>query len=395
MNYILFDDYARNNLLPLTFTRPVADLLTGILTIRQKWEFYLKSETSSLTEDYLSEKYPLVKGAHNILINGSILPNQRLADSILKLKPNQALLGNDTIIALHVMGENLDKIGEGDTEGIEELEVKAEFTKINYAWDLFSHNARCIADDFAMITKGRKSAPISKSNRVIASENIFVEEGAIFENCNLNASEGPIYIGKHAQIWEGASLRGPVSIGDYAVVKMNSIIYPGTTIGAHAKAGGEIENTIIMAYSNKPHLGYLGHSIIGEWCNIAAGTNVANLNNTYKSVKMWNYTQARFIDTGLQFCGLVMGDHSKTGINTSFNTGSVVGVSSNVFGHGFQRNFVSSFMWGGPGGYAGYDILKAIETAGEMFKRRTILFSNIEKEILGKIYELTKDNMKL
>ena len=396
MNYILFDDYARNNLLPLTFTRPVADLLTGILTIRQKWETYLKAETSSLTsDDYLSEKFPMVKGDHNILINGSILPNQRLAELILKLKPNQALLGNDTIIALHVMGENLDKIGEGDTEGIEEVEVKAEFTKINYAWDLFNNNPKCISEDFDLITKGRKSAPISKTNRVISPENIFVEEGATIEHCNLNAANGPIYIGRNAQIWEGASLRGPVSIGDYAIVKMNSIIYPGTTIGTHAKAGGEIENSIIMAYSNKPHSGYLGHSVIGEWCNIAAGTNVANLNNTYKSVKMWNYTQARFIDTGLQFCGLVMGDHSKTGINTSINTGSVIGVSTNVFGHGFQRNFVSSFMWGGPGGYAGYDINKAIETAAEMYKRRDIPFSPVEKEILGKIYELTKDNMKL
>lgn len=396
MNYILFDDYSRSNLLPLTFTRPVADLLAGILTLRQKWELMLGAPTSSLTEEYLAGKYPLIKGEDNMLINGSIVPNETLVQAIKNLGPNQALLSNDVIVALHVEAENLDKVGEGDTEGIEETDLQVDFIKINYPWDLFSFNDKYIADDFQLLTRYRKSAPIPASVRVVGAENIFIEEGARLENCILNASNGPIYIGRNAEIWEGAVIRGPVAILDGAIVKMNAIVYGATTIGKHAKVGGEIENSIIFGYSNKPHAGYLGHSVIGEWCNIAAGTNVANLNNTYKPVKMWNYTQARFIDTGLQFCGIVMGDHSKTGINTSFNTGSVVGVSSNVFGYGYQRNFVASFMWGGPHtGYQGYDLDKALDTAAEMYNRRNLKFTEVEQHILEAIYDITKDNRRL
>ncbi|MEJ5301856.1 MAG: glucose-1-phosphate thymidylyltransferase [Bacteroidales bacterium] len=396
MNYILFDDFSRGNLLPLTFTRPVADLLAGILTLRQKWELLLGAPTSTLTEEYLSEKFPLIKGEDNMLINGSIVPNEALVEAIKNLEPNHALLSNDIIVALHVESANLEKVEEGDTEGIEETETHVDFIKINYPWDLFSFNDKYIADDFNLITRYRKSAPIPASNRVINPDNIFIEEGAVVENCSLNASAGPIYIGRNAEIWEGASLRGPVAVLDGAIVKMNAIVYGATTIGRHAKVGGEIENSILFGYSNKPHAGYLGHSVIGEWCNIAAGTNVANLNNTYKPVKMWNYPQARFIDTGLQFCGLVMGDHSKTGINTSFNTGSVVGVSSNVFGYGYQRNFVASFMWGGPhAGYQGYDLEKALDTAAEMYTRRNLQLSDKDQKILEAIYEITKDNRRL
>jgi len=396
MNYILFDDFSRNNLLPLTFLRPVADLLTGILSIRQKWEHYLGDSTSSLTEEYLIEKYPLYKGKNNILINGSILPNDELIEAIRNLRPNQALVNKDAIIAVHVLLENLDKIGEGDTEGIEEIVTDIDIVKINYLWDLFLNNAKQIEADYAILTKGRKSVEPSRSNRIIAPENIFIEEGAVVENCNLNATDGPIYIGPNAQIWEGASLRGPIAVGDSAIVKMNSIIDEATTIGSHSKVGGEVENSIIMAYSNKPHSGYLGHSVIGQWCNIAAGTNAANLNNNYKSIKMWNYPQSRFIDTGLQFCGLVMGDHSKTGINTTFNTGSVVGISSNVFGAGYQRNFVASFVWGGPGtGYSGYDFDKALETAKEVYKRRGMELTNVDMKILRHVYDITKDNIRL
>ncbi|HNQ59160.1 MAG TPA: putative sugar nucleotidyl transferase [Bacteroidales bacterium] len=396
MNYILFDDYSRNNLLPLTFLRPVADLLTGILTIRQKWEYYLGDSTSSLTEDYLIEKYPLYKGKNNILINGSVLPSDELIKAIRGLQPNQALINKDAIIALHVPLENLDKIGEGDTEGIEEIDTDIDIIKINYLWDLFLNNAKQIEADYAMLTVGSKSIEPSKSNHIIAPENIFIEEGALVENCNLNATDGPIYIGHNAQIWDGASLRGPIAVGEHAIVKMNAIIYQATTIGSYSKVGGEVENSVIMAYSNKPHSGYLGHSIVGQWCNIAAGTNVANLNNTYKTIKMWNYPQSRFIDTGLQFCGLVLGDHSKTGINTTFNTGSVVGISSNVFGAGYQRNFVPSFVWGGPStGYSGYDFEKAIETAKEVYKRRGIELTDVDFKILQHVYEITKNNIRL
>jgi UDP-N-acetylglucosamine diphosphorylase/glucosamine-1-phosphate N-acetyltransferase len=395
MNYILFDDYSRNNLLPLTFLRPVADLRAGILTIREKWELFLNAKTSSLTEDYLSDSFPTIRGENNILINGSICPNATLVEEINKLKPNEALLANDSIVALHVLSADLDKIGEGDTEGITEKEVALEFVKINYPWEIFGKNDLNIRSDFELITKNRKSAPLSPTNQVIHPELIFVEEGASVEYAMLNASEGPIYIGKEAVVMEGAHIRGPFALCEHAIVKMSSIIYGATTIGPHAKVGGEIENSVLLAYSNKPHYGYLGHSVIGKWCNISAGTNTANLNNTYKNVKAWNYSQEKFIDTGYMFCGLIMGDHSKTGINTMFNTGSVVGVSSNCFGSGYQRNFVSSFMWGGPAGYSGYDIKKAIETAKEMYNRRNVEFTEEDKKLLEHIYEITIDNNRL
>ncbi|MDO9510420.1 MAG: GlmU family protein [Bacteroidales bacterium] len=395
MNYILFDDYSRNNLLPLTFLRPVADLRFGILTIREKWEKMLNVKTSSLTEEYLSIKYPMVKGANNILINGSVCPSPELVKEIATLKPNEALLSQDSIIALHVIAEDLDKIGEGDTEGIIEIETKSPFTKINYPWEIYAKNAEAIAADFEFLTKGKTSATISSSNKLTAPEMIFIEEGAVVENVILNASEGPIYIGKNAQIWEGSVIRGPFALCNDAIVKMQSIIYGATTIGPFAKIGGEIENSVIMGYSNKPHCGYLGNSVVGQWCNIAAGTNVANLNNTYATVKVWNYPQEKFIDTGQQFCGLIMGDHSKTGINTMFNTGSVVGVNSNVFGHGYQRNFVSSFMWGGPAGYSAYVIHKALDTAMHVLKRRGVDLTEAELEIFRSVYEMTAGNARL
>mgnify|MGYP001805917474 CR=1 FL=1 len=395
MNYILFDDYSRNNLLPLTFLRPVADLRAGILTIREKWELFLNCKTSSLTEDYLSNSFPTIRGENNILINGSICPNQAVVDEIKKLKPNEALLSNDSIVALHVLSADLDKIGEGDTEGITEKEATLDFVKINYPWDIFGKNDTNIRFDFELLTKNRKSAPLSKTNHVINPHQIFLEEGANVEYATLNASEGPIYIGKEAIIMEGAHIRGPFALCDHAIVKMSTIIYGATTVGPYAKVGGEIENSVLLAYSNKPHYGYLGHSVIGKWCNISAGTNTANLNNTYKNVKAWNYTQEKFIDTGHMFCGLIMGDHSKTGINTMFNTGSVVGVSSNCFGSGYQRNFVSSFMWGGPAGYSGYEIKKALETAKEMYNRRNVEFSEEDRKILAHIYEITIDNNRL
>ncbi len=395
MNYILFDDYSRNNLLPLTFLRPVADLRAGILTIREKWELFLNAKTSSLTEDYLSESYPTVRGENNILINGSVCPNQKIVDEILQLKPNEALLSNDSIIALHVIAADLDKIGEGDTEGITEKEVDLDFVKINYPWDIFALNDKNILSDFELLTHGKKSVPLSKTNNLINPEFIFAEKGANVEYATLNASEGPIYIGKDSIIMEGAHIRGPFALCDHAIVKMSTIIYGATTIGPYAKVGGEIENSVMLAYSNKPHYGYLGHSVIGKWCNISAGTNTANLNNTYRNVKAWNYTQEKFIDTGHIFCGLIMGDHSKTGINTMFNTGSVVGVSSNCFGSGYQRNFVSSFMWGGAAGYSGYDIKKALETAKEVYNRRSLEFSETDKKVLEHIYEITINNNRL
>lgn len=395
MNYILFDDYSRNNLLPLTFTRPVCDIRFGILTIREKWEKMMGIVTSTLTEEFLSEKFPIIKGASNILINGSVCPTPTLIEEIQSLMPNEAIIGTDSIIALHVLAEDLDKIGEGDTEGIIEKATRSEILKISYPWDLLSQNHQAIVNDFNLLTAGRVSEPIPDWVKVTAPENVFIEKGAQLENVILNASEGPIYIGENVQVMDGARLRGAVAVIDSAIVKMGTNIYGATTIGPHVKVGGEIENSILLAYSNKPHHGYLGHSVIGKWCNLAAGTTVANLNNTYRNVRAWNYSQERFIDTGMQFLGLIMGDHSKTGINTMFNTGSVVGVNSNIFGSGYQRNFVPSFVWGGPTGFNSYDINKALEVANYVYKRRGLDFDQSERNLLSNVYNMTFNNIRL
>jgi len=395
MNYILFDDQSRNNLLPLTFMRPVADIRFGILTIREKWEKLLKTKTSTLTETYLSAKYPISKAEQNILINGSVCPNINLINEINNLKPNQALVTEDSIIALHILAEDLDESGEMDISGIDEIETKNEFLKINELWEIFSKNGEAIKKDFELLTNKRKSEAISPTNRVVGEEYIFIEKGAVVEFAILNATDGPIYIGKDAEVMENSVIRGPFAICEHAVVKMSAKIYGPTTIGPHSKVGGEINNSVILGYSNKAHDGFIGNSVIGEWCNLGADTNTSNLKNSYENVKLWSYPQKTFTDTGLQFCGLIMGDHSKTGINTMFNTGTVVGVNVNIFGPGFQRNFIPSFTWGSTSGFKIYDIKKAVKVAGAVYKRRNKSFDKIEKDILYSVHDQTATNRTL
>jgi len=396
MNYILFDEsIVRNNLLPLTFMRPVADIRIGILTIREKWEKLLKTKTSSLTEPYLAPKFPLVTEDENILINGSICPNDEIIRAIKKLQPHQTVLHNDTIIALHVTADELNKVGETSSEGIEEIIMKQPVLKIGHSWDIFSKNAMAIEDDFKILTKGRKSAILSDTNKVIGEGGVFLEAGATVEHAIFNTTEGPVYIGKDAEVMEGALIRGPFALCDHATVKMAAKIYGPTTIGPHSKVGGEINNSVIFGYSNKAHDGFLGHSVIAEWCNLGADTNTSNLKNTYDSVRLWSYPRQTFVNTQLQFCGLVMGDHSKCGINTMFNTGTVVGVNANIFGAGFQRNFIPSFTWGGTAGHSNYDVKKAIEVAEGVYKRRHKKFDAVEKDLLTSVYNITLKNKHL
>lgn len=391
----MFDDQGRNNLLPLTFMRPIADIRIGILTIREKWEIFLKSKTSSLTESYLSSKFPIIKADSNILINGSVCPDSLLVAEIKKLKRNQALVTKEIIIALHLGEEDLDDSGEMDISGIEEIEIDHEPLKINEIYEVFSKNGEALIRDFELLTKKRQSEKLSTTNRVLGEKNIFVEKGAKIEFAILNATTGPIYIGKDAEIMEGSVIRGPFALCDHAVVKMAAKIYGPTTVGPYSKVGGEINNSVIFGYSNKAHDGFLGHSVIGEWCNLGADTNNSNLKNSYDSVKLWNYPQKTFVDTGLKFCGLIMGDHSKTGINTMFNTGTVVGVNVNVFGSGYQRQFIPSFSWGGAQGFKIYDIKKAQTVAKEVYARRDKEFDEKEKEILVSLFYLTAVNRNL
>lgn len=392
MNYILFDDQSRNNLLPLTFMRPVAEIRIGIMTLREKWEFLLGAKTSTLTESYLSRKYPIIKEDNNILINGSICPTPELIVEINKLQPNQTLVNDDTIIALNIKAADLDESGDMDISGIEEIGSKVDVLKINEIWDIFSKNGSAIEKDFEMLTKGRKSQKLSTTNRVLGDGQIFLEEGAKVEFAILNATSGPIYIGKEAEIMEGCLVRGPFAMCEHAVLKMAAKIYGPTTVGPWSKVGGEVNNSVLFGYSNKAHDGFLGNSVIAEWCNIGADTNNSNLKNSYDNIKIWNYPQRTFVDTGLQFCGLIMGDHSKTGINTMFNAGTVVGVNVNVFGPGYQRNFVPSFSWGGTSGFSGYNIKKAIDVAKAVYARRGKEFDEIEEDILINIYDETANN---
>lgn len=386
MNYILFDDSRRESLLPLTFIRPIADLRVGIITIREKWEKFLGVHTSTLTEEYLNKKYPLKREENNVLINGSVIPDTKLVNAILALKPNQALVEEDCIIAMHLTAEDIDNVQDVDCE---EIEYKECFLCVRNPWDIFSLNEQALIADFEMITRGRISCVPDKSNTLINKEKIFIEEGAQIQSSILNAAKGPIYIGKEAEIMEGCLVRGPFAMNDHAVLKMGTRIYGPVTIGFYSKIGGEIDNSVIFSYSNKAHDGYLGHAIIGEWCNLGAGTNNSNLKNTYEKVKMWSYPEESFIETGLQFCGLIMGDYSKTGIGTMFNTGTMVGVNTNIFGHGLQRNFIPSFAWGGTTGFKEYKIDEAIKVAQRMHSRRGLEFGDDEQDILQTVYNLS------
>lgn len=386
MNYILFDGPARNALLPFTFTRPVADILLGIVTIRQKWELHLGSTTTTLTEEYLSDKYPMVELEQNVMINASFLPTAFLVEMVSNLKANQAIFKGEEVVAFFT-DENQEEV---DFDSYEIIDFNEESITIMNTWEIFSKNDAAIREDFKLLTENRKSQPIPQSVNVIAPENIFIEEGAKLEFVTLNASTGPIYIGRNAEIMEGTTIRGPFALCDHASVKMGSKVYGATTIGPYSRIGGEVKNTVIFAHSNKGHEGYLGDSVIGEWCNMGADTNNSNLKNNYEEVKLWSYETEGFAKTGLQFCGLMMGDHSKCGINTMFNTGTVVGVSANVFGTGFPRNFVPSFSWGGAAGFSTYLTKKAFETARLVMSRRDIEFDGTEAAILEHVFEETR-----
>ncbi len=386
MNYILFDGKVRNSLLPFTFTRPVADIRIGILTIREKWQTYLETSVSCKTEAYLYPKFPMVTEADNILINASYLPGEQLVAEIQKLGKNEALIQEDKVIAYR----SADPHEEFDQKAYTLRQFNEECMKVEKTWDIFSKNAEALEADFELVTKGRKSQPISGTNRVINPDKIFLEEGARAEHSILNATNGPIYLGRNSEVMEGNMIRGGFALCEGAVVKMGAKVYGPTTVGPYGKICGEINNSVIFGYSSKGHDGYLGNSVLGEWCNIGADSNNSNLKNNYAKVRMWNYDTESFEQTGLQFCGLMMGDHSKTAINTMFNTGTVIGVNSNIYVPGFPRNFIPSFSWGGASGFTTYYPKKAFETAKVMMARRNVEFTDADAAILDHVFEMTK-----
>jgi UDP-N-acetylglucosamine diphosphorylase/glucosamine-1-phosphate N-acetyltransferase len=381
----LFDDKSWFSLRPLTFTRPVADLRMGILTIAEKWGKHLNADFGYQTQAYLSKKFALANS--NLFINGSICPDEELLEAVEKLKDGQVLHAADIVIAYHA--SSVANYQEA-LSGLERVAYLSSFVKIDYPEHIFGLNEIELQKDFTLLTKGKTSARLSGTNTILG-ENIFVEEGATAECSTFNTLQGPIYLGKNSQVWEGCHIRGSFALCNNSQVKMGAKIYGKTTIGPFSRVGGEINNAVIWGYSSKGHEGYLGNSVMGQWCNIGADSNNSNLKNNYGEVRLWDYEKENFRKTGLQFCGLIMADHAKCAINTMFNTGTVAGVSANIFGAGFPRNFIPDFAWGGAHGFDIYALDKMLETAALVYDRRDLTLDETEKEIISHIFEITKE----
>ena len=393
MAIILFDDNAHQTLLPLTFTRPVADLRLGILTIAEKWAKHLNQPASFLTQPWLRAKFPVKTEQDNIFVYGAVCPDEYLLEAIDKLKNGDALKYGEQLIAVKLSAaEAVDFDPKADFSSVSVLDTTPVIIRLPE--DIFRKNDIELRKDFTLLTKGRTSAAMSTTNTIIGND-FFAEEGATAECSSFSTINGPIYLSANTEVWEGTHIRGAFAICEHSQVKMGSKIYGATTVGPYSRVGGELNNAVIWGYSSKGHEGYLGNSVLGEWCNIGADTNNSNLKNNYDDVKLWDYNSQRFRKTGLQFCGLIMADHSKCAINTMFNTGTVVGVSANIFGAGFPRNFVPDFSWGGAQGYEVYSIRKMFETAERVFARRAHrTFNDNEKHILQTVFELTEEHRR-
>ncbi len=389
MNIILFDDQGlKSNLLPLTYIRPTALIRVGILTIKEKWGQYLSGKFSFHTEDYLSVKFPPALENDNLMVNGAVCPNAALVQEIKGLSMGEGLKNDGQVIAFRGGEETTT-----DNSQIEFIEYGGDITIISQPWQIFKENGAQIRADFELITNGRESQPlIDEYTKVYNQDSIFVEEGVEVRSAVLNAESGPIYLGKNSVVHEGAIVKGPFGLGEGSHVNMGAKIKGDSTIGPFSKVGGEVSNSVVLGYSNKAHDGFLGNSVIGEWCNIGADTNTSNLKNNYADVKIWDFASGRFKDTGETFCGLIMGDHSKSGINTMFNTGTVVGVSANIYGSGFPRNFVPSFAWGGAAGFTTFQMKKVFEVAEKVMARRGQELQEEDRKILQHIFDISRHN---
>lgn len=395
MNLIFYDSAEiRNNLLPFTFTRPVVLIRVGILTISEKWQRDLKLVPSFITEPYLQSKFSLEVANENIIVNGAVCPDERLLDAISKLKQGECLIHEGLFLAGKCDANTVKAIDKDPSKINSQfnlIDYKSSFSSIRHLWDIFLLNREEIVKDFNKITQGRTSAPIAdKYTRVYGEENIFIEEGASIKSAILNAENGPIYIGKNTEIMEGAIIRGAFAVLEGSVIAMGSKIRGDTTVGPFSKIGGEVSNAVIFGYSNKGHEGYLGNSVLGEWCNLGADTNTSNLKNNYSNVKVWSHAKNEMVDTGRQFCGLMMGDFTRCGINTMFNTGTVTGVGANIFGGGFMPKFIPSFSWCDSQSLTSYRMEKFMETAEIILGRRNKSLNNEEENILTHIFEQTR-----
>lgn len=377
MNFILFDDNEyRIDLLPLTFTRPVADIRIGIFRIFEKWERRLGTKVSFKTDIYLSKKFPKIENNDSIYINGSVCPTSELLSAISKLENGTALVQNDTLIAYR-------------NEAKTKKSFAGELTVLRKTWDIFTNNGKELRKDFELVKKSGKSVGISDPHtKIYSPENIFVEEGAKVYAATLNAEFGPIYLGKNSEVQEGAMIRGAFALCESSVVNMGGKMRGDNTIGPFSKVGGEVSNSVFFAYSNKAHDGFMGNSVIGEWCNFGADSNTSNLKNNYANINVYSYKEKKYINSERQFCGLIMGDHSKCGINIMFDSGSVVGVNSSVYGTKYSPKFIRSFSWGDIENLETFRLDKALEVAEKVMARRNIPLSEIDREILTKVYEM-------
>ncbi len=389
MNIVLFDnDFRRKDLFPLTLTRPVADLRVGILTIAEKWQKWLNASFSFATADYLAAKYPLSLTSDDVLlIDGGVCPDSRLAEAISTLREGDALMG-EQIIAVRMKGTDVVGYTGNQERQFRPVTYHHPFTKICYPEDIFMYNREQIQLDFERITKGRLSAPIDSSNRLIG-DRFFAEEGAVAMASTINTLQGPVYLGKNAEIWEGSLVRGSFGLCEGSQLKMGTKVYSNVTVGPYSRVGGELNTCVIWGNSSKGHEGYFGSGVMGEWCNWGADTNNSNMKNNYKNVRLYHYPSGQYRDTGLQFCGLIMADHAKCAINTAFNTGTVVGVSAHILGAGMPPAFVPDFSWGGAAGLVTYELSKMFETAALVFERRNRTFDTVEKDLLRSVFKLT------
>ena len=384
MNIVLFDGEEWENFLPLTFTKPVAAVRMGILTFVERWEKITNKKVSFLTQNYLSEKFPADFQSENLFINPSFFPSKKLIDTILNLNLGQSIVYKNQLVAVKTVEQT-------PTITVDVIDFDEEIIHIQHSWDLFTYNFEAIDFDFDLVTKGRTSQPISPTNGVLNPDRIFIEEGAFVEFATLNATDGPIYIGKDSFVMEGSMVRGGMALCEHATIKMGTKVYAGCTIGPHCKVGGELSNAIILGFSNKGHDGYLGNSVVGEWCNLGADTNNSNLKNNYDIVKLWSYKEKRFVKTGLQFCGVIVGDYAKAAINTQFNTGTVVGVCASIFQPGFPPNLIKHYSWGGNSDAPVYNLDRACEAAERMMARRKVEFTSADRKILEHIFNLNNN----
>ena len=383
MQLVFSDAQYWEDFLPLTFTRPVAEMRMGILTFSERWKKLLEiDEIFYITENYLQDKFRKPEPKQSLFIVPNFFPSDEVLKRIKELQPGEALVYENEVLVANI---NMDNFSLNQINKMTDIHEKLFF--IEKPTDIFSYNDKAIDFDFKLLTEGRISQELSSTNGFIGEkENLFIEEGATIEFSTLNCKTGKIYIGKNAEIMEGSNIRGSLALCEESKINLGTKLYGGTTIGPHSKVGGEVNNIVIFGYSNKGHDGFVGNSVIGEWCNLGADTNSSNLKNNYASVKLWNYRKKRFLDTGLQFCGLIMGDHSKTAINTQLNTGTVVGVAANIFKSGFPPNLVDSFSWGGMKGDEKFKLEKSYEVAEKAMERRKIAITEMDKDILKYIY---------